>query len=73
MKTLKADAIVANDCMNSLYTIYMSAVESFGGDTNDPNIKAEGERYARRKFIEIAEEFEKLYGPWTWVAEMEDE
>jgi len=68
MKILIPDAIItnANDCINTLYTIYMSAVESVGGNINDPNIKAKGEQYARRKFIEITEEFKKLYD------EMED-
>lgn len=72
MKILIADTIItnANDCMNTLYAIYMSAVESVGGDINDPNIKAKGKQYARRKFIEITKEFKKLYG---WVNEMEDE
>ena len=72
-KSLRADYQTAADCMDNLYTIYMSAVESFGGDTNDPNTIAEGEWYARRKFVEIAEEFEKLYGPWTWAVEEGEE
>ena len=66
MKTLKADWIVARDCMDSLYAIYMAAVESFGGDPNNFEARAEGEEYARRKFCEIAEEFENLYGSWSW-------
>ena len=72
-KSLRADYQTAVECMNSLYAIYISAVESFGGDINDPNIIAEGEQYARRKFTEIAEEFEKLYGPWAWAVKENEE
>lgn len=74
MKTLRADYTVATQLMDSLYTMYMAAVESFGGDTDNPEAKAEGEQYARNKFVEIAEEFEKLYGPWAWrIPDEEDE
>lgn len=72
-KSLRANYQVATECMNSLYAIYMSAVESFGGDLNNSDIIAEGEQYARRKFVEIAEEFEELYGPWAWTVEEDEE
>lgn len=67
MKTLRADYTVATELMDSLYTMYMAAVKSFGGDPNNPEAREEGANYARNKFCELAEEFEKLYGPWAWV------
>lgn len=73
MKTLRADFTVAKECMNGIYAMYMAAVESFGGDPNTPEAMEEGIEYARKKFVEIAEEFEKIYGPWAWYMEDEDD
>lgn len=73
MITLRADYAIARKCMDSLYTIYMAAVESFGGNPDSPEAREEGEDYARNKFWEIADEFEKLYGPWTWYGFDEEE
>lgn len=72
MKALRADFIVAKECMDSIYTMYMAAVESFGGDPDTPEAKEEGTRYARKKFLEIAGDFEKIYGPWTWYESNEE-
>ena len=73
MKTLRADVAIANICMDCIYTMYVAAVESFGGDPNTPEAKKEGEQYARKKFLEIAGDFEKVYGPWTWYESDEEE
>ena len=73
MKTLRADFIVAQRCMDSIYSMYMAAVESFGGDPNSSEAREEGAKYARKKFLEIAEEFEAVYGPWAWYEPEEEE
>ena len=71
--TIRADYVVACDLMDSLYALYMAIVEGMGGDTNDPNIRKEGEAYARRKFGELADEFEDVLPMrWTWVSDDED-
>ena len=59
--------------MDSLYALYMAIVEGMGGNPNDPNIRREGEAYARRKFGELADEFEDVLPMrWTWVSDEED-
>lgn len=71
--TIRADYVVACDLMDSLYALYMAIVEGMGGDTNDPNIRKEGETYARKKFGELADEFEDVLPMrWTWVSDEED-
>lgn len=71
---IRADYIVACDLMDSLYALYMTIVEGMGGNPNDPNIRKEGEAYARKKFTELADEFENaLPMQWTWVSDEEDE
>ena len=71
--TIRADYVVACDLMDSLYALYMAIVEGMGGDTNDPNIRKEGEAYARKKFIDLADEFEDVLPMrWAWV-EMEED
>lgn len=64
--TIRADYIVACDLMDSLYAFYMAIVEGMGGNPNDPNIRKEGEAYARKKFTELADEFENAL-PMTWL------
>lgn len=72
--TIRTDYNVACDLLDSLYALYMAIVEGMGGNPNDPNIRREGEAYARRKFIELADEFEDaLPMQWAWVSNEEDE
>ena len=72
--TIHTDYAVASDLMDSLYALYMSIVEGMGGNPNDPNIREEGEAYARKKFIELADEFENAFPMrWVWVSNEEDE
>jgi hypothetical protein len=72
--TIRANYIVACELMDSLYTLYMAIVEGMGGNPNDPNIRKEGENYARKKFLELADEFENaLPMQWAWVSDEEDE
>lgn len=72
--TIRADYIVACELMDSLYALYMAIVEGMGGKESDPNLRKEGEKYARDKFCELADEFEnKLPMRWVWVADEEDE
>ena len=72
--TIRTDYVVACDLMDSLYALYISIVEGMGGNPNDPNICEEGEDYARKKFTELAEEFENtLPMRWVWIANKEDE
>jgi hypothetical protein len=71
--TIRADYIVACDLMDSLYALYMAIVEGMGGKENDPNLRKEGEAYARKKFGELADEFEDVLPMrWTWVSDEED-
>lgn len=71
---IRADYIVACNLMDSLYALYMTIVEGMGGNPNDPKISKEGEAYARKKFTELADEFENtLPMQWTWVSDKEDE
>ena len=72
--TIRTNYVVACNLMNSLYTLYMAIVDSMGGDPDDPNIRKEGETYARKKFIELADEFENtLPMQWAWVSDKEGE
>ena len=72
--TIRADYTVACELMDSLYTLYMAIVEGMGGNPKDPNIRKEGENYARKKFTELADEFENaLPMQWAWVFDKEDE
>lgn len=71
--TIRTDYTVASDLMDSLYALYMAIVEGMDGNPNDPNIRREGEAYARKKFNELAEEFEDaLPMRWIWVSDEED-
>lgn len=72
--TIRADHIVACELMDSLYALYMAIVEGMDGNPNNPNIRKEGEVYARKKFIELASEFEDAFPMrWVWVYNEEDE
>ena len=72
--TIRTDYTVASDLMDSLHALYISIVEGMGGNPNDPNICEEGEAYARKKFIELASEFEDAFPMrWVWVYNEEDE
>lgn len=72
--TIRVDYIVASDLMDSLYALYMAIVEGIGGNPNDPNIRKEGENYARKKFTKLTDEFENTFPmQWAWVSDEEDE
>lgn len=72
--TIRTDYIIASDLMDSLYALYMAIVEGMGGKENDPNLRKEGENYARKKFLELTDEFENaLPMQWAWVSDEEDE
>ena len=72
--TIRADYVFASNLMDSLYLLYMTIVKGMSGDPNDPNIRKEGENYARKKFLELADEFENaLPMRWAWVPDEEDE
>lgn len=71
---IRADYSVACDLMDSFYALYMAIVEGMGGDPNNPNARKEGESYARRKFLELTDEFENtLPMQWVWMLDEEDE
>lgn len=71
---IRTDYIVMCDLMDSLYALYMAIVEGMDGDPNDPNIRREGEAYARKKFEELADEFENIFPMrWEWVSDEEEE
>ena len=63
---IKASYGLACDLMDYLYSIYMTIVEEMGGDVNSKEAQREGQKYARRKFMEIADEFENAL-PMTWL------
>ena len=72
--TIRTDYVVACELMDSLYTLYMAIVEGMGEKESDPNLRKEGEAYARKKFIELTEGFEDaLPMRWAWVSDEEDE
>ena len=72
--TICADYNVACELMDSLYTLYMTIVEGMGGNPNDPNLHQEGENYARKKFVKLANEFENAFPiQWAWVSNEEDD
>lgn len=71
---IRANSTVAFSLMNSLCVLYMAIVEGMGGNPNDPDILKEGEAYARKKFVELADEFEDaLPMQWRWVINEEDD
>lgn len=72
--TIRADYAIACELMDSFYALYMCIAEEMGGKESDPNLRKEGEAYARRKFLELADEFENaLPMRWAWVSDEEDE
>ena len=71
---IRADYSIACELMDSIYALYMAIVESMGGDPNNPDIRKEGESYARKKFLELTDEFENaLPMEWVWMLDEEDE
>lgn len=71
---IRADYSIACELMDSFYALYMAIVEGMGGDPNNPNASKEGESYARRKFLELTDEFENtLPMQWVWMLDEEDE
>lgn len=69
MKNLAAPAILAENIMSNLYYLYWcAAFSSLNIKASDTEkLAEEGAEYARNKFIEIAEEFEKDLGTeWGW-------
>lgn len=71
---IRADYSIACELMDSFYNLYMAIVEGMGGNPNDPDARKEGESYAKRKFLELIDEFENaLPMQLVWAINEEDE
>lgn len=67
---IHADYSIASDLIDSLYHLYLSAVEGVGGDPDSGLAQAEGINYAKHTFCRLTEEFErKVPMKWVWVKE----
>lgn len=78
MKQVFAPQKLAMELMNNLFDLYACAVLSTDADLNDEVFEKlaseEARKYARRKFLEICDEFEKNIPEFTWCwVNQEDE
>lgn len=77
-KVIDVNYCVAEDLMNSLFTLYQCVALSAGLDIEDEvalvQADEEGRKWTQRKFISIAEEFEHAFGfEFNFVCEEEEE
>lgn len=71
---IHADYSIACELMVSFYNLYMAIAEGMGGNPHDINLHKEGKNYARKKFLELTDEFENtLPMQLVWVLDEEDE
>ena len=79
MKQVFAPHELAIELMDNLFDLYACAVLTTDADLEDETFEKiaseEARKYARRKFLEICEEFEKNIPDftWCWVCEENEE